>query len=253
MTPLNNPGKLSSSKYGELSKKDLRRRKRYLDERLHMLYRRTKLIEEELIKIESLESYYRVCIFGSARIRPESQAYLQVTELAESLAGHGIDILTGGGPGLMEAANLGAKRGFEKIAKKGKSFGLSIELPFEPRPNRHLDIKRHHHKFSSRLDDFMRLSHSIIVTPGGIGTLLELFFSWQLIQVNHAQSRPIVLLGRDFWQDIYNWLREVPFAKGLISESDFAPIQLTDSVAEAAKVVLDHFNAKKKEEDFKLT
>jgi uncharacterized protein (TIGR00730 family) len=226
----------------DLSKKDLRRRKRYLDERLHMLYRRTKLIEEELIRIESLESYYRVCIFGSARIRSESPAYIQVIELAEKLASHGIDILTGGGPGLMEAANLGAKRGFEKIEKKGKSFGLSIELPFEPRPNRHLDIKRHHHKFSSRLDDFMRLSHAVVVTPGGIGTLLELFFCWQLIQVNHAPSRPIVLLGKEYWQGIYDWLLAVPLNRGLISAPDFAPLKLTDTVDEAADLVLADFS-----------
>ena len=157
--------------------------RKHLDERLSALYRRTMLIEKELRALED-NRFYRTCIFGSARIKPETKDYNDVFTLARCLAWQNIDILTGGGPGLMEAANKGAKLGQQEKNSRSMSFGISIELDFEPVPNSHLDVKRHHHKFSSRLDDFMRLSHSIIVTPGGIGTLLELYFSWQLIQVN---------------------------------------------------------------------
>jgi uncharacterized protein (TIGR00730 family) len=225
-----------------LSNKKLRReKKRHLDKRLQMLFRRVKLIEDELLALESMDDFYRVCIFGSARIKADTPQYDQVRELAEKLASRGIDILTGGGPGLMEAANLGAKRGALAGETKGKSFGISIELPFEPKPNSHLDIKRHHHKFSSRLDDFMRLSHAIVVTPGGVGTLLELFFCWQLVQVNHAITRPIILLERSYWDGIYTWLQDVPLARGLISENDFIPISIADSVDEACERIFAHY------------
>jgi hypothetical protein len=141
----------------------------------------------------------------------------------------------------MEAANLGAKRGAKEAERAGKSFGISIELPFEPEPNKHLDIKRHHHKFSSRLDDFMRLSHAIVVTPGGVGTLLELFFCWQLIQVNHAAYRPIVLLEADYWNGIVAWLKEVPLQRGLISAPDFSPFTIANTIDEACEVIFNHF------------
>jgi uncharacterized protein (TIGR00730 family) len=214
-------------------------RRKHLDERLRSLYKRAMLIEQELRDLEE-NRFYRVCIFGSARIEPETKAYLDVVQLARQLAGEGIDILTGGGPGLMEAANLGAKLGREDKQSRSLSYGISIQLDFEPVPNSHLDVKRHHHKFSSRLDDFMRLSHSIVVTPGGIGTLLELYFSWQLIQVRHLSPRPIVLLDRDFWTGVMQWMRDVPLARGLISPKDFDSITIADSPEEAADLIVKH-------------
>jgi hypothetical protein len=135
--------------------------------------------------------YFRVSIFGSARIKPETHEYKQVYELAKKLVKNKVDIVTGGGPGLMEAANLGAKN----VKSKSKSFGLHIDLPFETSPNEHLDITYHHKRFSSRLDEFMRISHAVIVTPGGIGTVLELLYTWQLIQVDHISKRPVILLS----------------------------------------------------------
>lgn len=166
--------------------------------------------------------------------------YEQVSELARLLASEGIDILTGGGPGLMEAANKGAQLGKAEKNTKIRSYGLSIQLDFEPEPNKHLDIKRHHLKFSSRLDDFMRLSHSIIVTPGGIGTLLELYFSWQLIQVKHLSRRPIVLLDKVFWAGLLDWMRAEPLTRGLVSAHDFEFIHLVDTPEEAFKVISTH-------------
>ena len=214
-------------------------RRKHLDERLRLLYQRTMLIEDELRKLDE-DRFYRVCIFGSARIKPDTKAYNDVFELARYLSWEGIDVLTGGGPGLMEAANMGARLGSEEKKTKSLSYGLSIQLEFEPEPNRHLDIKRHHHKFSSRLDDFIRLSHSVVCTPGGIGTMLEFFFVWQLIQVKHATPRPIVLLEKDFWSGIIDWMKDVPLKRGLVGEKDFNMIHIVDTPQEVFEIISAH-------------
>jgi uncharacterized protein (TIGR00730 family) len=213
--------------------------RRHLDERLRILYQRTMVIEDELRKLDE-DRFYRTCIFGSARIKPDTKQYTEVFSLARYLAWEGIDVLTGGGPGLMEAANKGARLGKEEKKTQSLSYGLSIQLEFEPEPNRHLDIKRHHHKFSSRLDDFMRLSHSVVCTPGGIGTLLEFFFVWQLIQVKHATPRPIVLLEKAFWQGALDWLRQEPLSRGLMGEKDFNCIHIVDTPEEVFEIISAH-------------
>ena len=222
-------------------------RRKHLDERLRLLYQRAMLIEDELRKLDE-NRFYRVCIFGSARIKPETKQYTDVYELARYMSWEGIDVLTGGGPGLMEAANMGARLGREEKQTKSLSYGLSIQLEFEPEPNKHLDIKRHHHKFSSRLDDFIRLSNSVVCTPGGIGTLLEFFFVWQLIQVKHATPRPIVLLEREFWEGVLDWMRKEPLARGLLGEKDFSVIHVADTQEEAFDIISRHhqeFRARK--------
>lgn len=213
--------------------------RRHLDERLRLLYQRTMVIEAELRKLDE-DRFYRTCIFGSARIKPDTKQYNEVFEVARYLSWEGIDVLTGGGPGLMEAANKGARLGREEKKTRSLSYGLSIQLEFEPEPNRHLDIKRHHHKFSSRLDDFMRLSHSVICTPGGIGTILELFFVWQLIQVKHVGPRPVVLLEKAYWQGILDWMRAQTCARGLMNEKDFSFIYLVDTPEEAFEIISAH-------------
>jgi uncharacterized protein (TIGR00730 family) len=223
----------------QMSSKELvKAKKKHLDERLRSLYNRAVLIERELRQLD--DPFYRVCIFGSARIKPGSKEYKQAFELARFLSWEGIDILTGGGPGLMEAANMGAKLGQNERQTKSLSFGLSIQLEWEPDVNSHLDIKRHHYKFSSRLDDFMRLSHSVIATPGGIGTVLEVFFTWQLIQVKHIEKRPIVLLDRDFWIGLFDWMKKHPLGRALVSPGDFDYITIVDTPEEAAQIVSKH-------------
>ncbi len=214
-------------------------RRKHLDERLRLLYQRAMVIEDELRKLDE-DRFYRVCIFGSARIKPETKAYNEVFELARFLSWEGIDVLTGGGPGLMEAANKGARLGREEKKTKSLSYGLSIQLEFEPEPNKHLDIKRHHHKFSSRLDDFIRLSHSVVCTPGGIGTMLEFFFVWQLIQVKHATPRPIVLLEKEFWSGVIDWMKQVPLGRGLVGEKDFSMIHIVDTPEEVFEIISAH-------------
>ncbi|MGE0174791.1 MAG: LOG family protein [Oligoflexales bacterium] len=175
--------------------------------------------------------FYRVSIFGSARIKPNSTYYKIVHDLAFALASRGVDIVTGGGPGLMEAANLGAKTG----SNQSRSFGLPIDLPYEADANSHLDVKYQHRRFSSRLDEFMRISHAVVVTPGGIGTLLELFYTWQLMQVGHITRRPTILLGKDFWKDLLKWLDEVPLKSALLDAKDLESIVVVDSVDEVIK------------------
>jgi uncharacterized protein (TIGR00730 family) len=183
-------------------------------------------IDSLLTEMET--DFYRVCIFGSARIQPASPFYNQVEELAEALAKMGVDIVTGGGPGLMEAANKGAKKG----SKGAWSIGLPIDLPFETDANSHLDVKSQHRRFSSRLDEFMRISHAVVITPGGIGTLLELFYTWQLMQVDHIRNRPFLLLGPEgMWDSFLEWLRKWPLAQQLMSQNDFDRIKVVDSVS----------------------
>lgn len=214
-------------------------KRKHIDERLQMLYQRALMLEHQLIELED-NRFYRTCIFGSARIKRESTEYNNVFELARYLAWEGIDVLTGGGPGLMEAANKGAHHGKEERRTKSLSFGLSISLPHEVEANLHLDIKRHHFKFSSRLDEFMRLSHSIVCTPGGIGTLLEFFFSWQLIQVKHMPPRPVVLLDKSYWEGLITWLRTEPLHRGLMSEKDMGCISIVNTPREAFEILSAH-------------
>jgi hypothetical protein len=178
--------------------------------------------------------FYRVCIFGSARIGPESDIYRQVEDLAEVLAKNGVDIVTGGGPGLMEAANKGAKKG----SQGAWSIGLPIELPFESDANSHLDVKSQHRRFSSRLDEFMRISHAVVIVPGGIGTLLELFYTWQLMQVNHIKQRPLILLAvDDSWTKFLDWLEEYPLKNQLMSARDFDMLKVVNSVNDVIKLL----------------
>ena len=183
--------------------------------------------------------FYRVSIFGSARIKPDTKEYKGVYTLAKELAENGADIVTGGGPGLMEAANAGVKEG---SSSKSKSFGIRIDLPFEDTPNEHLDIKFYHKRFSSRLDEFMRISHAVVVTPGGIGTLLELLYTWQLIQVNHISARPIILVG-DMWNGFFDWIKSEPLKAQLLDKSDLDNIVIVKNVHEVTKLLKPEIKA----------
>ena len=179
--------------------------------------------------------YYRVSIFGSARLKPDTKEYSQIYQLAKKLAKNNVDIVTGGGPGLMEAANAGAKDG----SSESKSFGLHVDLPFETSPNGHLDVTYHHKKFSSRLDEFMRISNAVIVAPGGIGTVLELMYTWQLIQVGHITARPIILIGT-MWPGLLKWMKSEVLKKKLISNSDFDNILIVEHAEEAFDLLKPH-------------
>ena len=150
---------------------------------------------------------FRVAIFGSARLRKDSPEYHLVFNLARLIASAGMNIVTGGGPGLMEAAS----NGFYEGKKDGSinSIGLNITLPNEQHFAAHLDIKEQFDRFSERLDGFAALSNAFVVMPGGIGTILELFYTWQLAQVKEIVNKPLVLMG-EMWLDLLKWMRTCP-------------------------------------------
>lgn len=229
------PAEATAAYSESATREDRKARRRRLTERLENMRERTRLLELELN--EYIGDYFRVCIFGSARIKPDDDTYKTAERLALMLGEQGIDVLTGGGPGLMEAANKGAKAGQIKTGAKSRSFGISIDLGVFEAPNEHLDVKHHHKKFSSRLDDFMRLSNAVIVLHGGIGTALELFFSWQLLQVGHISERPLILVGVKFWSGLIDWVKETLIAGGLVSPGDLRWIHIVDTPEEVLQIL----------------
>ncbi|HEY5714748.1 MAG TPA: LOG family protein [Candidatus Gracilibacteria bacterium] len=165
--------------------------------------------EIEITSPEQLEQFertgqFRVSIFGSARTQPDDPRYQMTYDFAKALAEKNIGVVTGGGPGIMKAANEGHKAGND--SGKTQSFGLTIRLPWEATHNNSLDVHQHFDKFSNRLDEFMRLSNVVVVMPGGIGTCLELFYTWQLIQVGHICHIPIIPIGAT-WKQLVDWVR----------------------------------------------
>ncbi|MFQ5715401.1 MAG: LOG family protein [Candidatus Scalinduaceae bacterium] len=162
-----------------------------------------------------MDPHYRIAIFGSARIKEGGKEYNDVYLIARGLAESRFDIVTGGGPGIMQAANAGHKSAHTDT----HSMGLTIKLPFEQEANKYLDIKKEFDRFSNRLDTFMSLSDAVVVATGGIGTLLELFYSWQLSQVQHICETPIVLYG-DMWAGLIEWLRTEVLARSLFDSKD---------------------------------
>jgi hypothetical protein len=145
---------------------------------------------------------YRVSIFGSARVRPDDFAYQETRRLAESLASMDCDIITGGGPGLMQAANEGASM----VPGASRSVGIRIELPFEQDVNAFVTQAFEHRTFFTRLHQFVIQSDAFVVAPGGIGTVLETMMIWQLLQVGHLQSTPLILVG-EMWPGLVDWAR----------------------------------------------
>ncbi len=181
------------------------------------------------------KKHFRVAIFGSARIKPNDPRYRQIYSLAKRIASAGFDVVTGGGPGIMEAANKGHKDG-RKEGRRVHSFGLNIMLPQEQSANKHLDIKKDFKRFSERLDYFMNLSNVVVVAPGGVGTLLEFFYTWQLIQVKHICSIPIIFMG-DMWPELIEWIEKWPLKKRLLDRHDLHPLFLAKHCSEAMQII----------------
>lgn len=170
-----------------------------------------------------------ITIFGSARMPKSSPYYGMTVELARELARREYTIITGGGPGLMEAANKGARRG------GGRSVGLGITLPLEQKLNRWIDVGLEFKYFFVRKMMFLKFSSGIVIAPGGFGTMDELFESLTLIQTAKTRRVPLVLLGVDYYSDLVAWLRHKVLAQGAIDESDLDLWLLTDSVEKAAE------------------
>lgn len=179
-----------------------------------------------------MDAHYRIAIFGSARIREGDQDYQNVFAIAKGLAEAGFDVVTGGGPGLMQAANAG-----HRSASSGThSIGLNIRLPSEQHENRYLDIKKEFDRFSARLDAFMSLSDAVVVATGGIGTILELFYTWQLVQVQHLCETPIILFG-PMWGPLLVWLRQEVQSRGLFDAKEMGQLFHLETPAQVVRFI----------------
>jgi uncharacterized protein (TIGR00730 family) len=172
-----------------------------------------------------------VSIFGSARIRPDHPDYAHARETAKCLGKAGFPVITGGGPGVMEAANRGAQEA------GATSVGLNIELPFEQGPNAFQDISLRFHYFFTRKVMFVRYATAFVVFPGGFGTLDELFEALLLIQTDKIRHFPVVLVHTDFWAGLVDWLRDRVAAEGLIAPADLDLFTTTDDPDMVVEVV----------------
>ncbi|WP_181275372.1 LOG family protein [Brevibacterium oceani] len=172
-----------------------------------------------------------VSIFGSARLHAGTQAYADAREIARRLAESGNAVITGGGPGIMEAGNLGAVEG------GGVSIGLGIELPFESGLNDHVELGVNFRYFFVRKTMFLKYSRGFVVMPGGFGTLDELFEAFTMVQTGKVTSFPIVLFGTEYWQGLVDWMRESMLATGTITEKDFDLFTLTDDIDEVVDAI----------------
>ena len=172
-----------------------------------------------------------VCIFGSARIALESEAYRIAYQIAERLSNHGYAVISGGGPGIMRAANAGASAG------TSPTVGLNIALPFEPLDDRFQDISLVFENFMTRKLAFAKCSHAFIFMPGGMGTLDELFEMLTLMQTKKISRAPIILVGRYFWNGLLKWMRDYLESAAMIDPYEIEEIQLLDDIDEVCTYI----------------
>jgi uncharacterized protein (TIGR00730 family) len=178
---------------------------------------------------ELRSDHFRVVIFGSARLAKDSKEYELVHDLARRIGQEGMDVVTGGGPGLMDAAMSGH---FTGKREGSHEIGLQIKLPREQQDSSHFDIKAEFSRFSQRLDTFMALANAVVVAPGGVGTLLELLYTWQLAQVKMARTIPIILLG-EMWPEFIEWIRKWPLRHKLLDAADLDLLYLATDADDA--------------------
>ncbi|MBA2383603.1 MAG: TIGR00730 family Rossman fold protein [Actinobacteria bacterium] len=174
-----------------------------------------------------------VSIFGSARVDEDSEPYRRARETARLFAEAGFAVVTGGGPGVMEAANRGCKEG------GGLSVGFNIELPHEQGVNPYCDIEMTFKHFYARKTMFVKAAEGFVIFPGGFGTLDELYESLTLIQTGKVFNFPVVLVDTEFWGDMLDWVREQLLDDGLVSPDDVELLHATDDPAEAVRLVVE--------------
>ncbi len=174
-----------------------------------------------------------IAVFGSARTTRDHPAYATSEEVGRKLAEAGFAVITGGGPGSMEAANKGASE------TGGVSVGLGIELPFEAGLNQWVDVGINFRYFFARKTMFVKYAQGFIVAPGGLGTFDELFEALTLVQTRKVTSFPIVLLGVAYWRGLIDWLRDTVLAEGKITQADLDMLTLTDDVDEAVRLMVE--------------
>jgi len=192
-----------------------------------------------------------VAVFGSARFGEDTPYYADARELGRKLAEAGFAVITGGGPGVMEAANRGAAEA------GGLSIGCNIELPFEQDENPYTNLSINFRYFFVRKTMFVKYANGFVIFPGGFGTLDELFESLTLVQTHKINRFPIVLYGSDYWRGLLDWIKGTQLAAGAISPEDLNLLILTDSIDEIRDIMVDCYNARcwttwKKSEGAKL-
>ncbi len=203
-------------------------------------------VANELSRIRpKAEPYYRVCLFGSARIDKDDPLYADVRELARALAERGCDIVTGGGPGLMAAANEGETLGDPN--NKTRSIGIRVDLPFEQGANPFVEKLYRHRTFFTRLHQFVRLSSAFVILGGGIGTLLEASMIWQLLQVRHVHDVPLIFVGEQ-WKELLDWAKRHMLTKngGFASAEDLSIPTCVCDIKEVVAVLEPHIQAFRK-------
>lgn len=176
-----------------------------------------------------------VSIFGGARLRPGTRYYREAVRVAEGLAKAGFSVITGGGPGIMAAANQGARSG------GGRSIGLNIKLPYEQKPNDHADTVIHFDYFFVRKVMFVKYACGFVGLPGGFGTLDEIFEALTLKQTEKIHEFPVVLFGSEFWSGLIRWLEAEPLRLRLISRDDLRLFRVTDRVEEVVDWIESHY------------
>ena len=183
--------------------------------------------------VEAIETLSRVkhavSIFGSSRTKPDDPFYHKAELLARLLAEKGFAVITGGGPGVMEAANKGA------AAAGGQSVGMNIRLPFEQKPNPYANISIDYKYFFTRKVMFVKYAVAYVVLPGGFGTMDELFEALTLIQTKRIKSFPVILMGSEYWKGLFDWLRKTMLHDNKISPADLELFQIIDDPDEAVK------------------
>jgi uncharacterized protein (TIGR00730 family) len=192
---------------------------------------------------------YRVTIFGSARVDPNHWVYAAVRDLAAELTRLGCDIVTGGGPGLMQAANEGVKLADPGGAHQ-KSVGIRVDLPFEQDVNAFVTEAFEHKTFFTRLHHFVLVSDAFVVSPGGIGTVLEMLMIWQLLQVRHLRDTPLILVGK-FWSGLIDWARTVMLRADtpLVSAEDLNIPRVEAEPTAIIQMIRDHYAVWKRQQD----
>ena len=195
-------------------------------------WRMFRIMAEFVDGFEALAKYHpAVSIFGSTRARPGDEVYQRAEQIGKLLAENGFAVITGGGPGVMEAANKGA------FSAGGKSIGLNIELPLEQKPNPYTNITLNFRYFFVRKVMFVKYAVAYIILPGGFGTMDELLETITLIQTKKIRPFPVILVGSDYWRGFLDWIKEVVLKEGRISSSDLEIIQVMDDPAQIIKSI----------------
>ncbi|KLT71977.1 decarboxylase [Neisseria arctica] len=225
--------KLPNPKLPEEIRREVQARESY-----HVL----KIISEFVEAGEELRAIQpAVSIYGSARIKPEHPDYLFTETLARKLSDAGFSVISGGGPGIMEAANKGA------FAGKSAAVGLNIVLPHEQHGNPYQDLSIKFQHFFPRKVMFVKHAIAYVVMPGGFGTLDELFESLTLVQTGKIPNRPIILVGKSFWQGMMVWIEEQLLGRGLISPQDLKLLKILDNEDEIVSYIFNHLDCSSEE------